>query len=174
MLYNVPGGIYTPGDISSDTFNKLLAYEDFTEPTYGSQSKSYPLQDGTMTYHMKENAEASGKVKFSIGLYVKDEVFNGDDILKAVSVAVGTYTNDSFTASNDGTKAFDLKMDEKAPFNSVMSGIANAEIDKPASAIQFLYLNNSRGNSTEILFDKAEFDIAYPIGCELKMWDSIR
>ncbi|MEG0091444.1 MAG: Ig-like domain-containing protein, partial [Oscillospiraceae bacterium] len=172
---NPPGGKYVPNKFTThDYLDELLSYTNLTDPTYGPKKLEYAMQDGEMIYHIKKNADTSTNTVVAIGLVVKDAMYDGSGSIKnAVSVAVGSYVNNTFTPApaSDSTQTFDLKIAEKGGFNSYLSPkILDAAIGAKGANGSMQYLANiSSTDQPEILYDEVSFDLTYPIGAELEI-----
>ncbi|MEG1578637.1 MAG: hypothetical protein RR336_07715, partial [Oscillospiraceae bacterium] len=111
---------------------------------------------------------------FAIGLVVKDALYDGSGSIKnAVSVAVGSYTNNTFAPASaaDSTQTVDLKIAEKGKFNAYLTPdySLNAAIGEKGENGTMQYLANIAPDQPEILYGAVSFDLTYPTGAELEV-----
>ncbi|MEG0542601.1 MAG: hypothetical protein RR528_09765, partial [Angelakisella sp.] len=124
-----------------------------------------------MIYHIKKKTDTTTNTVFAIGLVVKDAIYDGScSISNAVSVAVGSYANNTFTPASGGTQTFDLKIAEKGKFNSFLNpNNRGATIGQNGENGTMQYLANILPDQPEILYDEVSFDLTYPTGAELEV-----
>ena len=176
---NQPGNTFTAGNISHDYFDQLIKYTNFAEPTYGSNSSRFSVQDGTLIYHIKKKEQnATGKVAFSVGFVCSDALYDGrHELIDAIDVAVGSYSGGTFTSTatasgtlKTGDMSIDLKLDDKNTLQTRMvNATATAVLGGMGNTVYLYALtNNSSSASTAAIYDTFSIDLTYPAKAELE------
>lgn len=166
-FFNPPGGTYVPANITHDYFDRLSAYDTIADPTYGAPGKAFPLQDGTVTYHIKDLVSTNESVTFAMGLIMNAAAYNGEQTLvDALEVAIGSVSGGSFTAVS--SKSSSINVTPKAAIRAYYGGtVATAMLDSPGSVLNPNITESVSTNPVAMLYDKVEYDLYYPKGAVL-------
>lgn len=162
-FFNPPGGSYAPGDIIHDYFDKVVSYSTIDDPVYGPTSTAkIALQDGTITYHIKDTVGNNDSITFATGLIVNDAAYVGKGaLIEGLQVSVGHMDGGSFVEAS--SKTSDVNVTPKSAMRAYYSSTAlNATLDAPSA-----YLTTAVGElkadlQVAILYDKVEYDLYFP------------
>ncbi|MEG1578441.1 MAG: hypothetical protein RR336_06725, partial [Oscillospiraceae bacterium] len=123
------------------------------------------MQDGTVTYHIKDAVDASNSVSFVMGLALDATAHNGNTTLpNALEVAIGSGSGTGFQATS--SKSTDVNVSPKGELSANFNGLSpTAMLDAPGGWI-YPRISNVKGTVT-LLYDKLEYDLYYPKDAEL-------
>lgn len=160
--FNPPGGTYEPGTIEHDYFDRLQSFDPIADPTYGTNSGKLNLQDGVMTYHIKDAVPVNSTVSFAMGLVVNDALMSDKTtLLDAIKVSVGTLQNNVYTPKS--SKTIDLQMEAKGQLYSYCNNnTASATLNGDGAVLTDYIKEKDTTKQTSLLYKKLEFDIVYP------------
>lgn len=153
---NIPGQKYTPSDVDSDAFDKLVSFTEVDDIKYGSNNTVYSLKDGILEYSIKPAKMNNKELYASFGFRLDSIAWNPNEtnILDVLKISVGS-NNTETDSLNISTQINEKK--EIYLYGS--STTYNTTRTVPQVGLSFT-LNSSV--SSPIIYSEIGYKVTYP------------
>ncbi|MCF0124202.1 MAG: hypothetical protein HUJ68_00290 [Clostridia bacterium] len=171
---NIPGQVYTPKEISSDAFSRLISFTEFDDPIYGVNVKNgediynkMGLIDGTLKYEIKDTKMDGNEIYLAIGFKISDYYWcNTSELKNALSLTIETKTENSETINIKDSYSMDVKVNgTKNTYLSGSSTSANARAGVVTSGYTFGFHSSPE---RPLLYSQMGYTITYPEDVEIE------
>ena len=161
MFLSPPGGVYTPGSIVHDSFDRIVKHIEIPDLVYGSNRKAYALNDGEIMYHVKDTIKDDSYFDFEFSFTVDEVAYNNLPTL-INGLAITLYQNEDKTGEKKDVE-IDVPVVQKPQLTSSYSPASLNVVPGYGSYTA----NVISGVGLAFLYDRIEYDIEYPQGAYL-------